>query len=171
MQPHADREISTRFGCLYLRASRLGLTHIRFERPSDFSARADAPEIAAHLDAAQIQLEDYAAGRRPDFDLQLDPRGTPFQHEVWRALREVAFGTVCSYGEIARRIGRPKAVRAVGAANGANPLPIVVPCHRIVGAKLRLTGYAGGLDRKRALLAHEGVHCDGDRVILAPSLW
>lgn len=90
-------------------------------------------------------------------DIAVDPVGTPFQRRVWTALREVRAGTTTSYSELARRIGTPNAVRAVGAANGANPIPIVIPCHRVIGADGRLVGYGGGLDRKRWLLAHEGV--------------
>lgn len=90
-------------------------------------------------------------------DIAVDLAGTPFQLRVWTALREVRAGTTTSYGALARRIGTPNAVRAVGAANGANPIPIVIPCHRVIGADGRLVGYGGGLDRKRWLLAHEGV--------------
>jgi len=90
-------------------------------------------------------------------DIAVDPVGTPFQRRVWTALRDVRAGTTTSYSELARRIGTPNAVRAVGAANGANPIPIVIPCHRVIGADGRLVGYGGGLDRKRWLLAHEGV--------------
>lgn len=104
---------------------------------------------------ARDQLAAYFAGRLARFDLALAPRGTPFQHEVWRALTAIPPGTTISYGELARRIGRPKASRAVGAANGANPLPIVVPCHRVIGTGGALTGFAGGLETKRFLLALE----------------
>ena len=90
-------------------------------------------------------------------DIDLAVHGTVFQNEVWAALREIPFGQTWSYGQLARHIGRPKAVRAVGAANGANPVSIVVPCHRVIGANGTMTGYGGGLDRKRWLLAHEGV--------------
>lgn len=105
--------------------------------------------------AAQDQLGAYFDGRRTAFDLELAPRGTPFQMEVWRALTQIPAGRTISYGELARRIGRPAASRAVGAANGANPLPIVVPCHRVIGANGTLTGFGGGLDTKRWLLALE----------------
>lgn len=106
---------------------------------------------------ARRQLSEYFAGRRRRFELHLAPRGTPFQQRVWSALLEIPFGTTCSYSEIAARIGRPTAVRAVGAANGRNPIAIVVPCHRVIGRSGALTGYAGGLDTKRRLLEHEGV--------------
>ncbi len=101
------------------------------------------------------QLRDYLAGRRVDFDLPLAPEGTPFQQEVWRAVAAIPYGETRSYGEIARQIGRADAVRAVGAANGQNPLPIVIPCHRVIGSDGRLTGYGGGLPLKKRLLALE----------------
>lgn len=101
------------------------------------------------------QLEEYFAGRRTEFDLPLAPAGTPFQHTVWAALREIPYGRTESYGHLAERIGRPGAARAVGLANGRNPVSIIVPCHRVVGATGALTGYGGGLDRKRQLLDFE----------------
>jgi O-6-methylguanine DNA methyltransferase len=106
---------------------------------------------------AEKQLREYFAGQRREFDFELDMRGTPFQCQVWQAVAAVPYGQTTSYGDIARRIGKPAAVRAVGAANGANPLPIVVPCHRIVGADGSLTGYGGGLPMKRRLLDLEGI--------------
>jgi len=102
------------------------------------------------------QLAEYFAGKRRTFDVPLAPRGSGFQERVWRALMKIKFGETRSYGEIARAIGRPSASRAVGAANGRNPVAIVVPCHRVIGANGSLTGYGGGLERKRWLLAHEG---------------
>ncbi len=107
------------------------------------------------LDKARIELEEYFRGARRAFDVTLDLRGTDFQLRVWRALVDVPFGETRTYGELARGIGRDGAQRAVGAANGANPLPIVVPCHRIVAARGKLGGYTGGLGVKRRLLAHE----------------
>ena len=105
---------------------------------------------------AIIQLEEYFAGERREFSLPLQPIGTPFQKIVWSALRSIPYGATISYGELARRIGQPSAARAVGAANGANPLPIIVPCHRVIGADRSLTGFGGGLETKRFLLALEG---------------
>ena len=102
------------------------------------------------------QLDEYFAGARRVFDLPLEPTGTPFQQQVWRQLRAIDFGATDSYAAVAARVGRPRAVRAVGAANGANPLAIVVPCHRVIGSNGKLTGYAGGLERKAWLLRHEG---------------
>ncbi len=117
----------------------------------------DWEEQPAHpvLQSAKWQLDEYFAGRRKTFDLPLAPNGTPFQHQVWQALCAIPYGETQSYADIARRIGNPKAVRAVGAANGANPVSIVVPCHRVIGADGSLTGYGGGLPRKRKLLALE----------------
>jgi len=107
--------------------------------------------------AARTQLDEYFAGRRREFTLELAPSGTPFQLQVWQALRAIPFGVLCSYGDIARAIGRPKAVRAVGQANGANPLPIVVPCHRVIASDGTIGGYTSGLANKHRLLALEGV--------------
>ena len=110
---------------------------------------------ATPFGAARSQLAAYFAGERRVFDLPLRPSGTPFQQAVWHALGQIAFGETVSYGELARRLGKPDAARAVGLANGRNPLSIVVPCHRVVGASGALTGYGGGMDRKAWLLAHE----------------
>jgi methylated-DNA-[protein]-cysteine S-methyltransferase len=110
-----------------------------------------------HNPSTQVidQLNEYFAGHRRDFDLPLAPRGTEFQLAVWNELQRIAYGDTISYSELARRIARPNAVRAVGAANGANPIPIIIPCHRVIGANGTLTGYGGGLHIKRALLALE----------------
>jgi methylated-DNA-[protein]-cysteine S-methyltransferase len=113
------------------------------------------------LRAAREQLTAWFRGERTGFDLPLRPAGTPFQREVWRALAAIPHGETRSYAEVARAIGRPAAVRAVGAANARNPISIVVPCHRVVGASGDLTGYAGGLARKRWLLAHERAVAEG----------
>jgi methylated-DNA-[protein]-cysteine S-methyltransferase len=115
----------------------------------------EAPDDPVLREAAR-QLDEYFAGERARFDLALAPDGTPFQQRVWRAVAEVPAGATTSYGEIARRLGCPRSVRAVGAAIGRNPLIVVVPCHRILGAGGALTGYAGGLERKVALLKLEG---------------
>lgn len=107
------------------------------------------------LEQAGQQLREYFAGRRREFDVALSLGGTEFQRRVWKALGEIPFGETRSYAEIARRAGRPIAARAVGAAVGRNPVSIIVPCHRVVGSDGSLTGFAGGLSRKRWLLAHE----------------
>jgi methylated-DNA-[protein]-cysteine S-methyltransferase len=103
----------------------------------------------------RTQLSDYWAGRRTTFDLPLEMAGTAFQRRVWRALQEIPYGETASYGEIARRVGTPAAARAVGLANCHNPICVVVPCHRVIGADGSLTGFGGGLERKRLLLEHE----------------
>jgi len=103
------------------------------------------------------QLKEYFAGQRRVFDLKLAARGTEFQRSVWNALTEIPYGQSISYGELAARLGNPGAVRAVGQANGANPIAIIVPCHRVIGANGKLTGYAGGLAHKHHLLAHEAM--------------
>lgn len=108
------------------------------------------------LDAAERQLQEYLAGERTAFDLPLHPGGTAFQREVWAQLREIPRGRTVTYGAIARSLGRPRAAQAVGAAVGANPISIVVPCHRVLGADGSLTGYAGGTATKQALLTLEG---------------
>ena len=119
-------------------------------------APASAPaETAPALAALRGALEAYFAGRAVDFDIPLAPAGTPFQQAVWQALRGIPYGATASYAEIARHIGRPRAVRAVGLANARNPIAIIVPCHRVIGADGTLTGYAGGLERKQALLELE----------------
>lgn len=104
------------------------------------------------FDGVTAQLQEYFDGRRTVFDVPLAPQGTPFQRRVWEALLEIPYGATVTYGHIADRIGRPTASRAVGLANGRNPIAIIVPCHRVVGASGDLTGYGGGLDRKRRLL-------------------
>jgi methylated-DNA-[protein]-cysteine S-methyltransferase len=110
----------------------------------------------APLAATARQLSEYFAGTRREFDLPLRLDGTPFQQRVWRELVEIPYGETWSYGQLATRIGNPKASRAVGLANGQNPISILVPCHRVIGANGSLTGYGGGLERKRWLLSHEG---------------
>ena len=107
---------------------------------------------------ARAQLTEYFAGERKDFDLKLDPGGTEFQLEVLDELQKIPYGTTASYGEIAKRIGRPKAVRAVGAANGRNPIPIIIPCHRVIGSTGDMTGFGGGIPTKEALLRLEFEH-------------
>ena len=133
-------------------ASDTGLLRIDF---IEAQATNGSTIASQHLDAAERQLAEYFAGERKVFDLVLEPVGTAFQLAVWQVLRTIDYGATISYGEQARALGKPTAVRAVGAANGRNPLAIVVPCHRVVGADGRLTGYAGGVDRKAWLLNHE----------------
>jgi len=146
--------VATPLGPLTLQAGVRGLRRVRF---GDESAALDPRHrCGAALGGAARQIDEYLRGARHGFDLALDLRGTPFQRAVWAQLRRVPYGATVSYGELARRAGRPGAARAAGAAVGRTPVAIVVPCHRAVGAGGALTGYAGGLDRKRALLELEG---------------
>ena len=115
-------------------------------------------EAVAPISATVRQLTEYFAGTRRDFDLPLRFQGTTFQTRVWRELTVIPYGQTWSYGQLAQRIDKPSASRAVGLANGRNPIAILVPCHRVIGADGSLTGYGGGLERKRWLLAHEGLH-------------
>lgn len=155
MEEHTAR-IASPIGPLTLVASDRGLRSISMERdagatPGEVSGIIDHPLLAQ----AAGQLAEYFAGTRTAFDLPLDPAGTPFQQQVWAALRAIPYGETRSYLAIARQLGRPTATRAVGAANGRNPIAIVTPCHRVIGSDGSLTGFAGGLDNKRRLLALE----------------
>jgi methylated-DNA-[protein]-cysteine S-methyltransferase len=146
-------QVDTPIGRLTLVGGKAGLRAVLWpgEAPSDEASAA--PDV--HLQAAADQLDEYFAGQRTAFDLPLDLAGTEFQRRAWLALRSIPFGTTRSYAEQARRLGRPRSARAVGGANARNPLPIVLPCHRLVGADGGLTGFGGGLDVKRRLLEHE----------------
>lgn len=149
--------LGTPLGALLIAGREDAVTSIRFlDRAADWAPSDGEGAVAA----AAVQLSEYFAGRRNTFDVPLDPEGTAFQRRVWDTLAGIPYGVVWSYGQLAGRIGRPSASRAVGAANGANPIPILLPCHRVVGATGALTGYGGGLPRKQALLALEGV-CRG----------
>jgi methylated-DNA-[protein]-cysteine S-methyltransferase len=120
--------------------------------PEAAKARAGAVRDDRHLQRAAAELAEYFQGARTRFDLRLAPRGTEFQKAVWRALVRIPFGETATYGQIARAIGQPAASRAIGGANHRNPIAIVIPCHRVIGADGSMTGYGGGLDRKRLLL-------------------
>jgi methylated-DNA-[protein]-cysteine S-methyltransferase len=150
------RFLDTPVGGLLLARDDAGLRLIHFQN----GRRPQPPEPTWQrrdegFDDVVAQLEEYFAGRRRRFDLPLAPEGTPFQQRVWRALLDVPYGETISYGELASRIGQRNASRAVGLANGSNPLPIVIPCHRVIGASGKLTGYGGGLPIKQQLLALE----------------
>ena len=146
----------TPIGRLLLAGDDDGLRHIDFESGRYPTAiGADWEPRAQAFGEVRAQLTAYFAGRLVEFDLPLAPRGTPFQLAVWQQLRTIPYGATTSYGEIARRLGLDSASRAVGAANGRNPLPIVVPCHRVIGADGSLTGFGGGLPLKKRLLALE----------------
>jgi len=161
--PLATRAIVTPIGDLTVVASARGIREVRWGREGGVAAdRAEAGAIE-HLERAVSQLAEYFNGERRQFDLPLDLEGTEFQRLVWSELVRIPFGETQSYGAIATEVGRPAAARAVGAATGRNPAPVIVPCHRVVGTSGSLTGFAGGLDRKRALLAHEAEVAGGGR--------
>jgi len=144
-------------GELTLAASERGLTCLLFEQWAHGPGRTGwlPDDGSAILAAARTQLAEYFDHQRTRFDVPLDLRGTPFQVEVWQALRSIPFGVTISYGELARRVHSKNGFRAVGAANGRNPVAIIVPCHRVIGANGDLTGFGGGIERKRWLLDHE----------------
>lgn len=155
-------------GELLLTGDHAGLTGLHMETrrhgPADVApewVRDDAP-----FRAAKDQLDEYFAGERTEFDLALNPSGTPFQLKVWESLRTIPYGEVRSYGEIAEQIGKPGAARAVGLANGRNPISIIVPCHRVIGASGALTGYGGGIERKQALLELENRTAAGQQALV-----
>lgn len=152
------RHIDSPVGPLLVAASDEGLQLIEFAAPRHPVPRGDHWREGDHavLHQAQVQLDEYFAGKRRRFDLPLVPCGTPFQRGVWRELANIPFGATISYAELAGRVGRPGATRAVGAANGRNPLPIVLPCHRVIGTDGSLTGFGGGLPTKQFLLQLEG---------------
>jgi methylated-DNA-[protein]-cysteine S-methyltransferase len=152
-------------GELVLTASDAALKGVFFPLPRNRVTPEQQPEwveddgrgpAGALLARVRGQLTEYFDGSRTSFDLPLDAAGSPFERRVWDLLCTIPYGATTSYGALARRLGDPQATRAVGAANGKNPIPIIVPCHRVVGARGELTGFGGGLDRKRWLLEHEG---------------
>ena len=149
-------QIESPLGPLLLAADDAGIRHISFVN-GRHTAHPDPTwrQDPTGLKKPIRQLNSYFAGELEAFDLPLAPEGTPFQLEVWRRLTEIPFGATISYGELARRIGNPNASRAVGLANGSNPIPIVIPCHRVIGSNGKLTGYGGGLPIKEKLLALE----------------
>jgi methylated-DNA-[protein]-cysteine S-methyltransferase len=151
--------IDSPIGRLKLVASDKGLVAILWEsdnprrvRLSDLAEKNDHPSLVE----TERQLREYFAGKRKTFSLPLDMRGTPFQNHVWEALLAIPFGETRSYGQLANQLGNPRATRAVGAANGRNPIAIIVPCHRVLGSTGKLTGFAGGLEAKAHLLGLEG---------------
>jgi len=155
----AQTTIASPLGPLLLARTERGLAGVWFEGQKDHPGELDAPEQPNDpmLRAAAAQLDAYFSGRRTRFDVPLDLHGTPFQRSVWHALLGIGSGSTRSYGDIARQVGSPLAVRAVGSAIGKNPVSVIVPCHRVVGSTGALTGYAGGVERKRALLVLEGI--------------
>lgn len=151
--------LSSPLGPILIAGDEDGLRLINFQRNASLPAAASAwIEDRQPLRDAIDQLEAYFAGTLRNFTLKLAPVGTPFQQSVWQALQDIPYGETTSYGALARQLGKPQASRAVGAANGRNPLAIVIPCHRVIGSTGKLTGYAGGLDIKEALLDFERRH-------------
>jgi methylated-DNA-[protein]-cysteine S-methyltransferase len=152
--------MDTPLGPLWLFLTNRGLTGLKFvgEGPVSLLADDSLPlRLMPFIETARRGLDAYFNGVPTDFaDLTLAPQGTPFQRRVWRQLRRIPYGSTISYGELARRVGNPKASRAVGQATGANPIPLIVPCHRVIAADGSLGGYSAGPDRKRWLLRHEG---------------
>lgn len=162
-------ELPTPIGRLQLVADAKGLREIWFENGKHpKSLDPQWSHDAGRLAFARVQLEEYFAGTRRTFALPLHPVGTPFQLAVWHELARIPYGITISYGEMARRVEQPKAVRAVGAANGRNPLPIVLPCHRVIGADGSLTGFGGGLPVKQFLLSMEARVAGGDLFATSP---
>lgn len=156
----ATATLDTPIGRLRLAATDAGLTAVLFPNQKDisFPVREGSAMARAHLGKAVKALDKYFEGRKKDFsELTLAPSGTAFQLGVWRALAAIPFGETRSYADIARVIGNPKGMRAVGLANGRNPIPIIVPCHRVIGADGSLTGFGGGLPTKKWLLEFEGI--------------
>lgn len=151
-----ERFVETPVGTLKIQGEDRSITGIWLNATGSLTP-GRATGVLAELER---QLDAYFAGSLKTFDLPLAPKGTPFQREVWSALQMIPYGTTTTYGRIADRIGRADAVRAVGAANGQNPIPIVIPCHRVIGASGALTGFGGGLPMKQWLLVHES----GDRL-------
>jgi methylated-DNA-[protein]-cysteine S-methyltransferase len=157
-------------GELLLLGDGTALTGLYCDPPPAGRPPAEARRDDTAFAEARAQLAAYFAGELQDFDLSLAAAGTSFQHEVWAALREIPYGTTTSYGALALQLGRPVgAARAVGACNGRNPISIVVPCHRVIGATGSIVGYAGGLNRKRWLLAHEARVAERDLTLFASS--
>lgn len=161
------RTIDSPVGPLFLAASDAGLHAVEFAGHRHPVARGEDWREGPHptLDAAETQLGEYFAGTRRSFDLPFAARGTDFQKQVWDGLTRIPYGRTASYVELARMVGKPTASRAVGAANGRNPLSIVVPCHRVIGAGGALTGFGGGLPTKEFLLTLEGAWPQADRLL------
>lgn len=146
----------TALGKLFLVEENSKITHLCFEK-KDFM-RAGLCQQTPLLDDTYRQIKEYLAGKRKIFDVPLTLQGTPFQQKVWRALLDIPYGTTVSYKDIAAKIGNDKAYRAVGMANNQNPIPILVPCHRVIGSNGKLVGYAGGLATKHRLLKIESIN-------------
>ncbi|HTP61490.1 MAG TPA: methylated-DNA--[protein]-cysteine S-methyltransferase [Burkholderiales bacterium] len=150
-------QFDTPHGTMLVAATPKGLAGVYFKGQKHFPKKREWQRDARHpvLRQARRELAEYFAGKRTRFDVPLDPQGTVFQRKIWKAISSVSFGRTLTYSEIAKRAGHAGSARAAGAATGRNPISVIVPCHRIMGSDGSLTGYAGGLSRKRALLALE----------------
>ncbi len=156
-------EVASPIGPLLLAGTTSALTHVYFQSgPRPMRAQAHWVADARPFAEVERQLREYFSGARRVFELPLAPAGTAFQLAVWQALRGIPYGRTTSYGELARGLGQVNGARAVGLANGSNPLPVIIPCHRVIGADGSLTGFGGGLHIKRALLRLEGADCVAD---------
>lgn len=149
-------ELESPLGLLHVEGDGMVITGLWMPRHKHWGGPATSCQRADDLfTTVRAQFEEYFAGTRKEFDVPFRLEGTPFQQQVWRELVKIPFGTTITYAELARRVGNPLASRAVGSANGRNPVSIIVPCHRVIGADGKLTGYGGGLDNKKWLLAWE----------------
>jgi methylated-DNA-[protein]-cysteine S-methyltransferase len=158
------KKISSPIGNLYLIANDHALIALD-NISNDLYKNAAKSETHKILNLTHKQLDEYFLGKRFEFNLPLEPLGTPFQQKAWKALSKIPYGKVWSYGEQAIFLKSPKACRAVGGANGKNPIPIIIPCHRVIGSTGKLTGYSGGMKMKIGLLKHEGHQIDGLQLI------
>lgn len=148
--------VNSPVGILKLETTDMALTAIKFCGEDQNSVSQSGP-VSTILEKAKNQLKEFFNGNRKEFNVPLAPAGTDFEQQVWNQLKNIPFGKSITYMQLAQKLGDPNKVRAVGRANGQNPLPIVIPCHRVIGANNKLIGYAGGVERKRWLLQHEGV--------------
>lgn len=158
--PLASKTFSTPVGELLIKANQYGLSHLSLAAAEEVlwvdESHPSHQEALGYLSQTELEIGEYFSGSRETFSVPLAPQGTAFQRQVWQALLELGHGEYCSYSDIAQKINRPKAVRAVGAANGANRIAIIIPCHRVIGKNGKLTGYAYGIEMKRQLLGLEG---------------
>lgn len=163
LMPVREDYISTPLGVMSVEYSPEGnLLRLEF-MPSDSESSSASPVVSSKASSLSLQIGEYFAGARRDFDIPLAPEGTEFQRRVWEELRRIPCGSTISYAELARRLGDPRAVRAVARANALNPIAILIPCHRVIGSDGTLTGYAGGLERKARLLELEGAIAPPER--------
>ncbi len=161
MKPECKVYYQSEIGLLKIEGNEDGLASLTFVEREANANYANPPDLWPEMVACVNQLDEYFQGKRKTFDLKLSPDGSDFQQQVWAQLLKIPYGETVSYLDIARAIGNEKSIRAVGAANGANPIAIVVPCHRVIGSDGKLTGYGGGVWRKEWLLNHERRHSSG----------